>query len=63
MDAGLVSFANPHSGIVMVMMDDGDATSLLSSLRSVYALQAMPDCVVIKAKIGVQFRICDFSNA
>ena len=45
-----VSFQRPHPGLVLASTDDEATASFLSGLRPTYALQAMPDCVVVEAE-------------
>jgi hypothetical protein len=49
-DENRVSFQRPHPGLVLATTDDEAAASFLSGLRPAYALQAMPDCVVVEAE-------------
>ena len=50
MDRERISFQKPHPGLVMVTTDDQDIVHKLSRLNPTYALQVLPDCVLVKAE-------------
>ncbi len=49
-DEGRVSFSKPHPGLVLAMAQDKVTTSFLTTLNPAYALQVMPDSVVVQAE-------------
>ena len=46
----MVSFQKPHPGLVMAIAKDDATASFLAGLNPAYALQAMPDSVVVEAE-------------
>ena len=49
-DESLVSFQKPHPGLVLAMARDDATASFLAGLNPAYALQVMPDSVVVEAE-------------